>query len=301
MMAALGFLVLIWTIRLLKPSSYIVTNIYTGVEKVSGSGSAEPARPSKSRIWNAAPSSLPSASAAAKIKARPGSSTHNDYLYSESAFNGTIGNKVAVMVESRFRTPLVPLIIHFSIVLGPDWPIIIYTSAESESSFFSSVALSRYLDTGLIQVRILPQTVLFTSPSSFTDFMVTPWLWEHLAPAENILLFQSDSMICANAARSIDDYFEYDFVGFHRENQGDRDKQGQLDKMYTGGLSLRKRSTILRVLEIWDFEDTLQKARWDKEKEAKLKQKPPKMMFEDLWFYERFVHTLSVSLRLFEI
>jgi hypothetical protein len=94
--------------------------------------------------------------------------------------------------------------------------------------------------------------------------MTQAWLWEDLAPAEHILIFQSDSMLCANAARSVDDFFEFDFVGAPiRKNLG---------KGYNGGLSLRKRSTILKILDQWDWEKT----------------KKQNDRFEDQWFYNRY-------------
>jgi len=72
-------------------------------------------------------------------------------------------------------------------------------------------------------------------------------------------------MLCANAARSVDDYFEFDFVGAPiRENLG---------RGYNGGLSLRKRSSVLRILGEWDWLTT----------------KKDGDRFEDQWFYNRLV------------
>jgi hypothetical protein len=197
-----------------------------------------------------------------KWKTKPASVESGIILAGEN-FNGTVVDKAAVIIETRFRQNLIPLILHFSAVLGPTWPILIYTSAESVGLFSASAALSRYLHTSLIQIRILPQTVLFTNSDSVSAFLTNSWLWESLAPAEYILLFQSDSMLCANAARSVEDYFEYDFIG--------APIKGELGKGYNGGLSLRKRSSILRVLGMWDWEET----RRDGDR------------FEDQWFYNR--------------
>lgn len=72
-------------------------------------------------------------------------------------------------------------------------------------------------------------------------------------------------MLCANAARSVDDYFEYDFVGAPIADH--------LGKGYNGGLSLRKRSSIMRILGEWDWEET----------------KKDGDRFEDQWFFNRLV------------
>jgi hypothetical protein len=185
-------------------------------------------------------------------------------ILNSDVYNGTLTTKAAVIVETRYRSNLIPLILHFSNVLGPTWPIIIYTSAESEGQFVTSAALKRYVKMGTIEVRLLPQTVMFMNSNSVDKFMTDDWLWKELAPAEHILIFQSDSMLCANAARSVDDYFQYDLVGVPI-------KAG-LGNGYNGGLSLRKRSTVMRILENWDWEESV---------------KDGHDRFEDQWYYNR--------------
>lgn len=52
-------------------------------------------------------------------------------------------------------------------------------------------------------------------------------------------------MLCSNAARSVDDFLEWDFVGAPiAKGKG---------AGYNGGLSLRRRSKILEVIKKWDF------------------------------------------------
>ncbi|KAI9746431.1 MAG: hypothetical protein M1818_000144 [Claussenomyces sp. TS43310] len=175
--------------------------------------------------------------------------------------NGSIVDRVAIIIEDRPNTNLIPLILHFGTVLGPSWPLIIYTSQENVASFASSAALSRHLRTGAIAIRTLPSTVLFTNSDSVSRFLTQSWIWEDLAPAKHVLLFQSDSMLCANAVRSVEDFFTYDFVGAPIASH--------LGKGMNGGLSLRKRETLLRILEEWN---------WETDKGSR---------FEDRWYYDR--------------
>ncbi|THV44613.1 hypothetical protein BGAL_0607g00070 [Botrytis galanthina] len=175
--------------------------------------------------------------------------------------NITSSNKVAVIIETRRSGNIIPLILHFSAVLGPTWPLIIYTSAENFGSFSTSAALLRHQHAGRIIVRSLAAGTWFYNWDSVSAFLTTRWLWEDLAPAEHILLFQSDSMLCANAARSVDDFMEYDLIGAPIEP-----KFGQ---GYNGGLSMRSRKIILRVLDEWKYSDNPHPA-------------------EDQWFYARF-------------
>jgi cell division protein FtsB len=245
LLSAFLILLFLWTAKLCFPQSTIL-NVYSQhTESISTS-----ALPPQESATN---------------KGQSASQTENKISLESNSFNGTLATKAAVIVETQFRTNLIPLVLHFSGVLGPSWPILIYTSMESVAQFSASAALNRYLKSGTVQIRMLPQTVLFTNSDSVDEFMTTKWLWEDLAPAKHILIFQSDSMLCANAARSVDDYFAYDFVGApFAKNFG---------VGYNGGLSLRKRSTTLNVLEKWDWQKT--KKNGDH--------------FEDQWYFNRYV------------
>ncbi|KAK6582859.1 hypothetical protein PZA11_005267 [Diplocarpon coronariae] len=252
--AAFLLLVFIWTVKLAFPQHNVVSAYQNHKPQPAAISPEPPAKKAKE--------GKPAADKGSK--SRPASATLETSSL-ESTFNGTLDQKAAVIIETRFRTNLIPLILHFGSVLGPSWPILIYTSAESMGMFASSAALSRYIKTRIIQLRILPQETLFTNSDSVNKFMTQPWLWESLAPVENVLIFQSDSMLCANAARSVDDFFEYDLVGAPiAEGRGTG---------YNGGLSLRKRKTILRVLENFDWEEE--------------KQKGNENRFEDQYYYNR--------------
>jgi hypothetical protein len=175
--------------------------------------------------------------------------------------NISTSSKVAVIVETRQSGGIIPLILHFATVLGPDWPVVIYTPAENFGSFSTSHALNRYIKAGRVVLRPLADGVYFPSWDSVSEFLTNKWMWEDLTPAEHILIFQGDSIICANSVRSVEDFFEWDLIGapiVPKYGVG-----------YNGGLSLRKRTTMLRVLD---------KFNWHEAKG---------MRAEDQWFYAR--------------
>ncbi|QSZ35477.1 hypothetical protein DSL72_008347 [Monilinia vaccinii-corymbosi] len=232
-------LIIIWTVKLFHPSHSVIDIHSNHTKTLNSSGPASPL-----------PNLFLGENSNATLDTKPITDEFGDY------FNGTIFNKVAVIIEDSYRPEVIPLVLHFGSVLGPTWPILIYTSIEEVGRFSTSAALSRYLTQGLIQIRNLPQYVLFTDLKARNKFMTDTWLWESLAPAEHILLFNSDSMLCSNAASSVDDFFAYDLVGTPVKDKGHR-----------GGLSLRKRSSMLRVLDNWDFAEEL------KEKEDEMKKK----------------------------
>lgn len=237
-LGAILLLIIIWTVKLSYPN-HTVIDIYSNRTKtLNSSGLASPLT-----------SLFLGEKANVTLETKPLTDEFGDY------FNGTIFNKVAVIIEDSYRPEVIPLVLHFGSVLGPTWPILIYTSIEEVGRFSTSAALSRYLTQGLVQIRNLPQSVLFTDLKARNKFMTDTWLWENLAPAEHILLFNSDSMLCSNAATSVDNFFAYDLIGTPVKDKGHR-----------GGLSLRKRSSMLRVLDNWDFAAEVKKKEDDKKK-----------------------------------
>ena len=179
------------------------------------------------------------------------------------------GKNVAVIIEDRRLTNLAPLILHFSSVLGPGWPIILFTSQDITPT---SAAFQCAINSSRVSIQFLPPDVHFTNHGSVTEFLTAPWLWEKLAPAEHVFFFQADSIICANSPLHLDDFLNYDFIGAPIDP-----KYGQ---GYNGGLSLRNRSMIL---------DIVQKHSWREEREEAIENDEvnPSVTFEDQWFYKK--------------
>ncbi|KAG0652143.1 hypothetical protein D0Z07_1308 [Hyphodiscus hymeniophilus] len=126
-------------------------------------------------------------------------------------------NKVAVILETRPLGNLVPLILHFSSILGPEWPIHIFTSPLNAMAFQLCPSFNRLLNSGGVHLQALPPGVPedypFHEPYSRSVFLTQSWLWERLEPAEHVFFFTSNSMICAKAEKTLDDFLEYDFIG----------------------------------------------------------------------------------------
>jgi hypothetical protein len=57
-------------------------------------------------------------------------------------------DKIAVILESRPLPHLVPLLLHFSTVLGPDWPIQVFTSPTTKSKLLKTPSLKRLVTAG---------------------------------------------------------------------------------------------------------------------------------------------------------
>lgn len=149
--------------------------------------------------------------------------------------------KVALLIENRPNPILAPLLLHFMSVVPPDWRFRFMGSIESVHSINQSLAIRNQVAIGKLDLTYIPANMSTAGQEMISRFLTNLWLYETvLQPAEFLLVFQTDSMLCANARDSINNWLEYDWVGAPWNPQG----QGGGN----GGLSLRKVSSIIDVL-----------------------------------------------------
>lgn len=122
--------------------------------------------------------------------------THSSPVASVNTY-GVIKNKVALITDRQYTQQLMPLILHYHSVLGPDWPIVFHTSNDTFTKHFSpetaanpSAIWQRAVSDRRIDVRVLPPGADFSRRNTVNLFLSPPWLWEQLAPAQNVLIFQ---------------------------------------------------------------------------------------------------------------
>ncbi|KAG9919241.1 hypothetical protein KCU98_g22520, partial [Aureobasidium melanogenum] len=93
-----------------------------------------------------------------------------------------------------------------------------------------------------MDLTYIPSNMSVAGTEEISTFLTNLWVYETLlAPAEWLLVFQTDSMLCANSEHSLNDWLDYDYVGAPWSL---KDKGGG-----NGGLSLRKVSSIIEVLK----------------------------------------------------
>ncbi|KAK6342333.1 hypothetical protein TWF718_007735 [Orbilia javanica] len=179
------------------------------------------------------------------------SPTYNINPMSTASRQFRISSKVAAIADTSFSANHLPLVMHFAGVLGPEWPIVYYTSRETYNAHLKpgvanvSKVWTRAVNDGRIQVRFLPSKFDMTSRRGVNSFLANKWMWEDLAPAKHVLIFQADAMICANAYNTVDDFLGWDFIGATLAPEGG---------MYNGGLSLRNRDLTLKILNKYDYD-----------------------------------------------
>jgi hypothetical protein len=178
-------------------------------------------------------------------------------------------DRVAVIIETRPLRTLIPLILHFASVLGPEWPILFFTRAPAiralEAFGGGSQPFKRMVKSGQVKIIELPSDSYLKNYLGISHFLASRWFWDQMGPAEHMLLFQTDSILCANSERRVEDFFEYDFVGaahpYTRE-------------AFNGGLSLRNVSLSRHIVTTYDILDDIGKG-------------SDFGLFEDVWFWDK--------------
>ncbi|KAI0460359.1 hypothetical protein F5B21DRAFT_498302 [Xylaria acuta] len=142
-------------------------------------------------------------------------------------------SKVALLIENRALPNLAPLLLHFIAVVPPDWRFRFMGSPESVAALNGSHAVRAQVASGKLDLTMIPMNVSTSGQEMISRFLTNLWLYETvLRPAEWLLLFQTDSILCANSRQNLNDFLDYDWVGAPWNPSG---RFGG-----NGGLSLRR-------------------------------------------------------------
>lgn len=163
-----------------------------------------------------------------------------DYAGSQpqSPFNAS---KVALLIENRPHDILAPLILHFMSVAPPEWRFKFMGSIESVAFVNKSHAIQDQVRIGKLDLMYIPSNMSTAGQEMISRFLTNLWLYEQvLYPAEWLLVYQTDSILCSNSKQSLNDWLDYDWVGAPWNPEG---RFGG-----NGGLSLRRVSSIIQIL-----------------------------------------------------
>lgn len=150
--------------------------------------------------------------------------------------------KVAITMVLVDQPQAVFVLLHFMSVLEEDWIFRVYHS-NALVKRFSSRLLQKHLRSG--KLILVPLNVQPKDRLTISDFYANRTLWDNLAPATHVLCFQFDSILCAQSKKKVEDFFEYDFIGAPMADK----IRAHSRFLMSGGLSLRKRKAMLRVIE----------------------------------------------------
>ena len=158
--------------------------------------------------------------------------------------NGLDPNKLAINFEMMDRAQALPVLLHFISVLDDDWTFRIY-HCEAIGQRLASPLLDKHIASG--KVTLIPLNIQFVNHEAVSLIFTEKHFWEHMAPAEMILMFQFDSILCSQSDLKVEDFFPYEFIGAPI-NQAIVQSPTLI---MNGGLSLRHRSSMLRVIETY--------------------------------------------------
>ncbi|KAF7518831.1 hypothetical protein G7054_g13324 [Neopestalotiopsis clavispora] len=165
-------------------------------------------------------------------------------------------SKVALMVEPRPLPHLVPHLLHMIAVVPPDWRFVFIGSRKSVISVGRSYATKHQQAIGKLDLMTLPQPWDISSKEGvYRTFTDSRFYSEFLPGVEWLLKYESDSILCANSETSLNEWLDWDWAGAPRT----------ADDRFSGngGLSIRKVSTIQRVLKIQErLNDTGAEDEW---------------------------------------
>jgi Protein of unknown function (DUF5672) len=126
-------------------------------------------------------------------------------------------------------------------VVPPDWRFRFMGSVESVETVNASYAIRNQVAIGKLDLTYIPSNMTTGSQEEISQFLTNLWIYEVvLQPAEWLLVFQTDSILCANSKQSLNNWLDYDWVGAPWNPAG---RFGG-----NGGLSLRRVSAIIDVL-----------------------------------------------------
>ncbi|KAF3915555.1 hypothetical protein ABW21_db0205259 [Orbilia brochopaga] len=159
-----------------------------------------------------------------------------------SPYNAT---RLALLVETRPLGFLAPHILHMITVVPPEWRFLFLGSEESIAQLNSSLPVQLHERNGKLDMKLLPDNISTATIEDTYQMFTNLWFYDEVVGGargvEHLLVFQTDSILCANSDHSVNDWLDYDWVGAPWDL---KDKFGG-----NGGLSLRKISKIRQVLQ----------------------------------------------------
>lgn len=104
---------------------------------------------------------------------------------------------MALLIENRRVPHIAPMILAFMSTLPPDWRFRFMGSEESVVYVNRSAAIRQQARAGKLDLTHIPKNMTTNGQEDISRFLTNRWLYETvLAPAEWLLIFQTDSTCC---------------------------------------------------------------------------------------------------------
>lgn len=119
--------------------------------------------------------------------------------------------RFALLVEELPLGHVTPLLLQMISVVPPDWSFMFLGSNISLSHVNASMAIRLHQESGKWKLREVPSNTSY-GPGAQINHMFTDlsFYQKYLDSAEWLLVFQTDSILCAPSEISLDEWLEYD-------------------------------------------------------------------------------------------
>ena len=151
----------------------------------------------------------------------------------------------AIIIEPRRHKALNYVLTNFYNNLSDEWQIIIFHGTNN-----IEIVKNTIINFDKNRVKLINLNVHNLSIPDYCNLFYNNWLYDNI-PTETFLVFQTDSIICPKYKHLINDFLKYDYVGAPWNDAIMKDIKnvyGGKDRVGNGGLSLRKKSKMLEIL-----------------------------------------------------
>jgi hypothetical protein len=176
----------------------------------------------------------------------------------------SVEGKLAVLIETRPHPRLLPVIDNFATHLPMEWRLQLFLSEENDAIVSKAHVLKDWKRTGRIIITRLSGD-LHTIPD-YNALLQSERFWQRIR-GDNVLIFQTDSVLCRSALMAIDDFLGYDYVGSPWDVRYSWAKEFN-GICGNGGLSLRSKAKSLQAVRTIT---------------------PDRHIHEDIWFCRAFM------------
>ncbi len=164
---------------------------------------------------------------------------------SRSKQRGGAAPATAVIVEPR-RHRALPFVLHNMLEgLPANWSILIIHGTRNGTWLNTLLRGQEFSPAERARMQTVAGGFANLNQQSYSDLLLQPEFWRAL-PTEQLLIFQTDSMICLPHKDLLQKFLHYDYVGAPWPS----------GHVGNGGFSLRQRSKMLEILErckgTWD-------------------------------------------------
>lgn len=147
----------------------------------------------------------------------------------------TESDKCAVLVDTRCLPNLEFILRQVGRFLDDSWSMTIFTG-NLNYDYVKNICET------IGNIKVINLNIDSMTVNDYNNMLMTDAFWNRIN-AEHILIFQGDSMLLR---RGINDYLEYDYVGAPWPHDSPT-------VIGNGGLSLRKKSYMLKILKEYDI------------------------------------------------